>query len=164
MIYTPGYFVHQWNLHSGDLVKPLYLILVYGCAYSVVLPLLKTAILLDWCRIFVPSNRAKSPFWWGCIIIISIQNSWGLACVILLNMQCVPHAAIWEFYLPSRCYSLHKVMLTSACVQVFSDWCMVLLPHRVIWALKMSWQKKVGISFLFGVGIMWVSLVHVCSG
>ncbi|KAH7411401.1 hypothetical protein BKA64DRAFT_569183 [Cadophora sp. MPI-SDFR-AT-0126] len=154
LIYTPGYYVHQWNLHSGDLVQPLYLILVYGCAYSVVLPLLKTAILLDWCRIFIPSNRTHNSFWVGCIFIIFVQVVWGLACIILLNLQCVPHAAIWEFYLPSKCYSLHKVMLTSACVQVFSDWCMVLLPHRVIWGLQMNLKKKVGISILFGVGIM----------
>ncbi|KAK0119463.1 hypothetical protein ONS95_010911 [Cadophora gregata] len=154
LIFTPGYYAHQWNLHSGDLVQPLYLILVYGCAYSVVLPLLKAAILLDWCRIFVPSNRTRNSFWWGCMFIIFVQVSWGLACIILLNMQCVPHAVIWKFYLPSKCYSLHKVMLTSACVQVFSDWCMVLLPHRVIWRLQMNRQKKIGISVLFGVGIM----------
>lgn len=24
MIYTPGYYVHQWNLHYGDMIRPLY--------------------------------------------------------------------------------------------------------------------------------------------
>ncbi|RWQ98767.1 hypothetical protein C8Q69DRAFT_460109 [Paecilomyces variotii] len=44
----------------------------------------------------------------------------------LLNMQCVPHRAIWEFYLPSKCYSLPKVMLASVSIQVITDiiqWC-----------------------------------------
>ncbi|KAH8809405.1 hypothetical protein F5884DRAFT_845544 [Xylogone sp. PMI_703] len=144
MIFTPGYYVHQWDLHSRDLIKPLYLILVYGCSYSAVLPLLKTAILLDWCNIFVPGDRMKSSFWWGCLFIISIQVIWGIAAIILLNMQCVPHSAIWEFYIPSKCYSLPKVMLISACVQVVSDWGMVMLPHL----------KKLGISVIFGVGIL----------
>lgn len=144
----------MWNLHNGDLIRPLYLILVYGCAYSAVLPLLKTAILLSWCRIFVPGNRLKSPFWWGCMAIIVLQCLWGVLCIILLNTQCIPHAAIYLFYLPSKCYDLTKVMLTSASVQVFSDWCMVLLPQKIIWDLRMNWQKKVGISILFGVGIL----------
>ncbi|CAJ2511129.1 Uu.00g067540.m01.CDS01 [Anthostomella pinea] len=135
MIYTPGYYVHQWNLHNRDLVRPLYLILIYGCSYSVVLPLLKTAISLDWCRIIVVDNRRRSLFWWGCMFIASIQIIWGIACVILLNLQCVPHRAIWEFYLPSKCYDLNKVMLASACVQVFTDWCTVFLPQRIIWGL-----------------------------
>ena len=130
------------------------LILVYGCAYSACLPLLKSAILIEWSRVFVPGDRYNSVFWWGCTAIISLQVVWGIACIILLNMQCVPHAAIWEFYLPSKCYDLTKVMLTSASVQVFSDFCMVLLPQKVIWSLHMNWQKKLGVAVIFGVGIL----------
>ncbi|GAD94409.1 hypothetical protein NECHADRAFT_85215 [Paecilomyces variotii No. 5] len=124
LIWSPGYYVHTWNLRNKDLIKPLYLILVYGCCYSTVLPLLKTAILLDWCRIFAPINK------------------------------CVPHEAIWKFYLPSKCYSLPKVMLTSASVQVITDISMVCLPQKLIWNLHMNWQKKLGISVIFGVGII----------
>ncbi|KAG9523715.1 hypothetical protein KCV07_g2301, partial [Aureobasidium melanogenum] len=139
MIYTPGYYVHQWNLRNADLVQPLYLILVYGCAYSAALALVKTAILIDWCRIMV---------------IISVQLSWGIACIILLNMQCVPHAAIWKFYLPSKCYNLSTVMLVSASVQVFSDWSMILLPQKIIWGLQMNWRQRLGVSIIFGVGLL----------
>lgn len=90
------------------------------------------------------------------MLVISLQVTWGIACIILLNMQCTPHNAIWEFYLqtPENCYSLPKVMLTSASVQVFSDWTMVLLPQKVIWSLNMNWQRKVGISVLFAVGFL----------
>ncbi|RAL16576.1 uncharacterized protein BO97DRAFT_467884 [Aspergillus homomorphus CBS 101889] len=154
MIHTPGYFVHQWNLQMGDLVRPLYLILIYGCCYSAVLPLIKSAILLDWCRIFVPVDGAKTPFWWACMAVSALQCLWGVLCVILLNAQCRPHRAIWEFYLPSKCYSLPNVMLCSAAVQVFSDITMFLLPQRMIWGLQMSWQKKMGISVIFGAGIL----------
>ncbi|GAB1192744.1 hypothetical protein APSETT444_001940 [Aspergillus pseudonomiae] len=69
-------------------------------------------------------------------------------------MQCRPHRAIWEFYLPSKCYSLPDVMLCSAAVQVISDVCMFLLPQKMIWSLHMNWQKKMGISIIFGVGIL----------
>ncbi|KKY24900.1 hypothetical protein UCRPC4_g02266 [Phaeomoniella chlamydospora] len=79
LIYTPGYYVHQWNLYNRDLIRPLYLILVYGCSYSAVLPLLKTAILLDWCRIFVPGDRLKSPFWWGLPCIPAILKEHGIS-------------------------------------------------------------------------------------
>lgn len=154
MIYTPGYFVHQRNLRNADLVQPLYLILIYGCAYSAALALVKTAILIDWCRMFVVGSRRQSYLWWISLVIISVQLGWGIACIILLNMQCVPHAAIWRFYLPSKCYTLSTVMLTSASVQVFSDWSMILLPQKIIWGLQMSWRKKVGVSFIFGVGLL----------
>lgn len=130
------------------------LILIYGCCYSVVLPLIKTAILLDWCRIFAPSDKYRSPFWWGCVSLSTFQCVWGVLCIILLNMQCRPHNAIWEFYVPSKCYELPSVMLGSASVQVITDVCMVLLPQREIWRLHMNWQRKIGIALLFGIGLM----------
>ncbi|KAL3481107.1 hypothetical protein BJX99DRAFT_195375 [Aspergillus californicus] len=154
LISTPGYYVHTWDLHNEDLIRPLYLILVYGCCYSTVLPLLKSAILLDWCRIFVPVNRTKNAFWWGCMAIITLQSVWGVLCILLLNLQCRPHEAIWKFYLPAKCYSLPDVMLTSASVQVASDIFMFFLPQRIIWRLQMNWQKKLGVSVIFSVGIL----------
>ena len=137
---------------NADEIKQL--ILVYGCAYSATLPLIKTAILVDWCRLFVSIDRYKSFFWWGCTCIIIFQCVWGILCVILLNMQCRPHEAIWKFWLPSKCYSLPKVMLTSATVQVISDLAMFLLPQRLIWSLQMSLQRKLGVSVMFSVGIL----------
>jgi hypothetical protein len=89
------------------------------------------------------------------MFIIGVQVTWGICCIVLLNTQCVPYVAIWEFYLPSKCYDLNKVMLTSACVQVFTDW-MVMLLQRIIWGLQMNWQRKVGISVIFGVGLLSV--------
>ncbi|KAK7543209.1 hypothetical protein IWX49DRAFT_600651 [Phyllosticta citricarpa] len=160
LISTPGYYVHMWNLHNRDLVRPLYLILVYGCCYSAVLPLLKTAILLDWCRIFVPSSRSDNPFWWCCVVISSIQCVWGILCIGLLNGQCPEHNAIWEFWLQKKCYSLPKVMLTSASVQVVTDITMALLPHKFIWSLQMSLRRKVGISIIFSVGL--VACIAAC--
>ncbi|KAJ1334072.1 hypothetical protein MN608_04075 [Microdochium nivale] len=153
LVLTPGYYVHTWDLRLGDVIRPAYLILIYGCCYSAVLPLIKTAILLDWCRIFVPGERSDNLFWWGCVLLGIIQCVWGVACIVLLNMQCVPYNAIWVFYVPSRCYSLPNVMLASASVQVFTDITMVLLPQRIIWKLQMSWKKRAGVSLIFGIGI-----------
>lgn len=141
---------------SRSSANSIQLILIYGCCYSATLPLIKTAILLDWCRIFFPIDRTRNAFWCGCMAVATLQCVWGLLCIILLNMQCRPHEAIWKFYLPSRCYSLPDVMLTSASVQVASDIIMFVLPQRIIWHLQMTWQKKLGISVIFGVGILSV--------
>lgn len=90
------------------------------------------------------------------MIVIAFQCIWGLLCIILLNMQCRPHEAIWKFYLPSKCYDLPKVMLTSASCQVITDIVMVFLPQKMIWGLHLNWQKKLGVSIIFGVGVVYV--------
>ncbi|KAI5247030.1 hypothetical protein E4T42_06126 [Aureobasidium subglaciale] len=132
MIFYPGYYVHQWNLRNGDLVEPFYLILIYGCAYSATMTLVKTAILIDWCRFFVIGDSRTGYFLRISAFLVCLQIVWGILCIILLNTQCVPHAAIWKFYLPSKCYSLPKVMLTSAS----------------------TIRKKIGVSVVFGVGLL----------
>lgn len=120
------------------------------------LPLLKTAILLEWLHILAPQgNRLKSPFWWGCVSIIVLQCVWGVVCVILLNVQCNPHEAIWKVYMPRElCFNLVPVQLTSGAVQLFSDVVMLVLPQKTIWNLNLSWQKKLGVSVVFGLGIL----------
>lgn len=127
-----------------------------GCFYQTVLPLLKTAILIEWCRILTPAgNKFKSPFFLGCVLVIFMQVSFGIACIILLNMQCTPHRSIWEFWLPDRkCFDLVKLQLASGSIQLFSDVVMLLLPQKTIWGLKMSWQKRLGVSVVFGLGIL----------
>ncbi|RYP20875.1 hypothetical protein DL767_009381 [Monosporascus sp. MG133] len=156
LIEEPGYFVHQYNLKMKNLISTSYNILLMGCFYQTVLPLLKTAILVEWCRILKPpGNRLKSPFWLGCAFIIFVQISFGIACLILLNMQCTPHRSIWEFWLPDRkCFDLISLQLASGSIQLFSDVAMFLLPQKTIWELKMSWQKKLGVSVVFGLGVL----------
>jgi hypothetical protein len=116
--------------------------------------LIKTAVLLDWARVFVVTDKARSAFSWCCMILADFQCLWGICCVVLLNLQCIPHNAIWEFYVPAKCYDLPSVILGSAAVQVVTDLAMVLLPQRAIWSLHMSWRRKLGISIMFGVGLM----------
>ncbi|KAI1384386.1 uncharacterized protein F4822DRAFT_432933 [Hypoxylon trugodes] len=155
LIAQPGYFVHQYNLKMRDMVQPTFTILLMGCFYQTVLPLLKTAILLEWCRLLTPpGNRWKSFFWLGCVGVIFIQVSFGIACVILLNMQCTPHVSIWEFWRPERkCFDLISLQLASGSIQLFSDVAMLLLPQKTIWTLQLSWQKRLGVSVVFGLGV-----------
>lgn len=118
------------------------------------LPSIKTVILLDWCRIFVVGSRIENTFWLSCMAIIALQWVWGLACIILLNLQCIPHTKIWEFYLPGKCISLHTIQLCSASIQLFSDLAMTCLPHKVVWGLQMTSEYFVSIpSFPISPGL-----------
>ncbi|KAK4145172.1 uncharacterized protein C8A04DRAFT_36085 [Dichotomopilus funicola] len=156
MVKTPGYFVHQWDIRLRDLIPTSYHIFVFGVCYSFVLPLLKVSILVDWCRMFVPhGSLTKNAFWWGCVIIGFVQITAGIATAVALNLQCIPHEAIWDFTITdAQCFKLYNLQVASASIQLASDICIFLLPQRVIWTLKMSWQKRLGVSVIFGLGLL----------
>ena len=174
LIKTPGYFVHQWNIRLKDLTPTRYVSLFYklsevmkltwvkysflfGVFYSIVLPLLKVTILTEWCRMFAPRGyRSEGYFWWGCVVVIFVQISSGVGIVIALNLQCVPHKAIWDITLlaTSKCFDLYKLQVASASIQLISDVAILLLPQQVIWSLKMNWQKRMGVSVIFGLGLL----------
>ncbi|KAI0470580.1 hypothetical protein GGR56DRAFT_134946 [Xylariaceae sp. FL0804] len=155
LVDVPGYFVHQYDMTYSDVVVVEYNILVMGCLYQTVLPLLKVAILTEWIRLFAPpGNRIKSPFWLGCVFVSVVQVLWGIGCVIALNLQCTPHEAIWKIWLPSKCFALYNLQLASGAVQLFCDVLMLVLPQRIIWGLQLDLKKKLGVSVVFGLGVL----------
>lgn len=74
--------------------------------------------------------------------------------MLLLNFQCIPHEKIWKFYLEGTCIGLHEIQLASASIQVFSDLAMTVLPQKLIWNLHMGWRKRLGVSIIFGFGLL----------
>ncbi|KAJ0121783.1 hypothetical protein J7T55_008950 [Diaporthe amygdali] len=156
MVETPGYFVHTWNVRVKDMLPTQYYILVFGVCYSFVLPFLKVAILTEWTRMFVPrGTHMKNAFFWGCMTVCFVQIGAGVATIIALNLQCIPHAAIWDLTITdAQCFELYPLQVSSASIQLVSDIAIFLLPQRVIWTLKMTWQKRLGVSVVFGLGLL----------
>lgn len=120
------------------------------------LPLLKVGIMIEWCRMFLPHGlKTKNAFFWGCAVISFVQIGAAVATIIALNLQCIPHQAIWDFTIPgAKCFKLYYLQVSSATIQLASDVGMFLLPQRVIWTLKMSWRKRMGVSVIFGLGVL----------
>lgn len=153
---TPGYFVHQYEVRLGDLIPMTYYIFVMGNIYVVVLALLKVAMLSEWSRILVPrNNRTSSVFWWGCMIMIAIQVLACVGNVIALNVQCIPHQASWDFtILDAKCFPLYTLQLSSGIIYLTTDIIMFFMPQHLIWTLQMSWKKRLGVSVVFGLGLL----------
>ena len=83
-----------------------------------------------------------------------IQVTTGIAVVVALNLQCTPHIAIWDITVPGQCFELYKLQVASASIQLGSDVMIMLLPQHVIWKLNLSWQKRLGVSVIFGLGLL----------
>ncbi|KAI0442915.1 hypothetical protein F4803DRAFT_517274 [Xylaria telfairii] len=148
-----GYFIHQWDLHLGDLIEITYILQIGGVLYSVSLPLLKASILLEWTRLFVPQGT-RNVFWWLCIILAGIQLSFLVASVFALSFSCTPYQRIWDFTIVGKCIKKSELEITSATIHFASDIVILILPQKVIWSLHMSLKKKLGVSVIFSLGVL----------
>ncbi|CAJ2509079.1 Uu.00g141050.m01.CDS01 [Anthostomella pinea] len=158
----PGFFVHTWNVTVGDEIAALYYVFLFGVFYSIALAFVKMSIPLEWCRIFVPPGTwSTSYFWWGAMAVVALQAMFLPVIVVLLNVQCLPHAAIWDIRLlpDATCIPLPTLQKLSASVHLVTDVAILVLPQKIIFDLQLSLRKKAGLAVVFGLGALGV----VCS-
>ncbi|KAI0453685.1 hypothetical protein F5B21DRAFT_525657 [Xylaria acuta] len=153
MIHDVGFFVHQWNLHNRDVVVFVYNAYTYLTAYAVMMFFAKTAILLEWIRIFVADRQRNAFFYAACVLIGLNLGVYG-AGSIATGLACIPREKLWHPWVAGKCIDRHTLDSFTAFVNLAIDLGILLLPQKVIWRLQMSKQRKVGLSILFSIGII----------
>ena len=90
------------------------------------------------------------------MFVVCLQSLFLPAVVILLSVQCIPHEAIWDIRLQATasCFPLPALQQTSATIHFVTDLVIMALPQKIIYDLNLSWQKKLGLGFVFGLGIL----------
>ncbi|KAI1348772.1 hypothetical protein F5Y01DRAFT_205411 [Xylaria sp. FL0043] len=149
-----GYLVHEWNIRLRDLPHILYNYLIGTCLFLVAIALVKAAILLEWLRIFVPKGSRGNIFWISRTLLC-INILINVAGLFVINLACIPHEKIWNrLTVPGHCIENHAFDIISAAINLSIDLLILLLPQRVIWSLKISTTKRIGVAAVFTVGIL----------
>ncbi|KAI1288895.1 hypothetical protein F5Y03DRAFT_72359 [Xylaria venustula] len=153
MIHDVGFFIHQWNLHIRDVVVFIYNIYTFLTAYAVMMFFAKTAILLEWIRIFV-ADRQRNAFFYAACFLIGLNTGVYAAGAIATGLACIPREKLWHPWVPGRCIDRYALDTFTTFANLAIDLGVFLLPQKVIWKLQMSKKRKIGISILFFVGII----------
>lgn len=115
--------------------------------------LLKTAILLEWIRIFVP-NRKRNIFYWSSIALIMINGGFYTGSIAVYFGYCQPLEKLWHFWLPGTCLAFKSRDVLSSAFNLVMDVFILLLPQRTTWTLQMSRRHRIGVSVVFSVGLL----------
>ncbi|KAF2966879.1 hypothetical protein GQX73_g6719 [Xylaria multiplex] len=148
-----GYYVHQWNVRIKVLPEALYLIYISTSFFEATMGTLKTAILREWIRLFVPRGT-KDSFYWACIVVMCLNILYYIASILASGLSCSPHEKIWNKSLPGTCVNNKVIFVSSASINLVSDLCILILPQRKIWRLHTSKQKKIAVSSVFAIGVI----------
>lgn len=121
--------------------------------YFGILILIKSAILLEWITIFVPTGT-RNLFFWTSWSILVIHALFYLSMIVVELTACSPFEKNWNPLIPGKCLNTIAVSVAISAINLPFDVVIFLLPQRVIWGLQMRSQRKIGISMLFAVGIL----------
>lgn len=111
--------------------------------------------MLDWIRIFVPS-RTRNVFFYACWAVLIVNTTYYIANIIATNLACIPFRAIYDKTIPGKCLDEKALDSSSAAINLISDLTILILAQKVIWRLHISVKKKLGVSVVFAVGLLYV--------
>ncbi|KAJ3572448.1 hypothetical protein NPX13_g5045 [Xylaria arbuscula] len=132
-------------------------------AYTVMMFFAKTAVLLEWIRIFV-ADRQRSAFFIAACALIAVNAGVYAAGAIATGLACIPREKLWHPWIQGKLcnllavesdhYVLYVLDVFTAFINLAIDLGIFLLPQKIIWKLQMSKKRKIGVSVLFSVGLI----------
>ncbi|KAM7205186.1 hypothetical protein V8F20_003323 [Naviculisporaceae sp. PSN 640] len=101
-----------------------------------VLLLVKTAILLEWVRIFVPRNVTRSDtFWWLAHVAMALSITSNLAFLFVTIFHCSLVQMFWKPWLDGQCVPYYPVDVVSGSFNLLMDLVILIIPQRRILAI-----------------------------
>lgn len=117
--------------------------------------LLKTAILLERIRIFVP-HGTRNIFYWSSVILIMINAGFYISSIAVTFGNCRPLEKVWHFWVTGTCIDSKGRDVAGAAINLVLDISILAIPQRIIWTLHMDERRKIGVAIAFSVGLMYV--------
>ena len=115
---------------------------------------LKAGILFQYMHLFAPLPSIHPTFRHICHATIVANVLFYVACTVVENFSCTPREKIWNKLVPGHCINNAALIMSSGVLNLASDVLGVALPQRMVWGVRVSWGKRVGVALVFGVGVL----------
>ncbi|KAI1412961.1 hypothetical protein F5Y13DRAFT_162195 [Hypoxylon sp. FL1857] len=147
-----GGYVHQWNYRMKDMPEFIRSGFLATTFLFASLLFLKAAILLEWMHIF--ASHTRNLFFWTCQFLLWIHILFNFSIIVAFNAKCKPYEKNWNSLLPGTCVDYKPIDVASAIFNLVADVLIFILPQKVIWSLRMSLNRKIGLSIVFTMGVL----------
>ncbi|KAL8744111.1 MAG: hypothetical protein Q9190_003612 [Brigantiaea leucoxantha] len=146
---------HQWDITVSRFEEVTRLLNYESALYAPTIFLAKLVILTQYLRIFAPFKKGFT--YWATHILIWSNALFYIATFFVVLFQCIPRTKIWRPSVSGRCIDIDAEIITNGAWNVASDIAILLLPIRAIWQLKLSRRKKLEVSGVFAIGLLYVT-------
>ena len=139
----------QPNQPLDRLEKFLLYTYLIACIYPVMVALVKASILCLYLRIFAVNRRFATIV--KCFLAIDV--AWAIGTLFAIVFQCVPVQATWDLSIQHKtCTASAPSLIATNVPDIVIDFCLMALPMPMIWQLKLSTRRKIGLTAIFALG------------
>ncbi|KAH7414485.1 hypothetical protein DE146DRAFT_37055 [Phaeosphaeria sp. MPI-PUGE-AT-0046c] len=134
----PEWHTPYWKIgYTADLLFPA------ACSLT------KISLCLTYLRLF-PSRTDKI----FCYVLSIFVTLYTVACLFLSLFQCRPIKSYWDLSVKQECINMRATLVAIAALNSFSDFAVYLYPARPLWSLHLPVKQRLGLIFLFSVGLL----------
>ncbi|XXH01793.1 hypothetical protein Hte_008154 [Hypoxylon texense] len=114
--------------------------------YAIDVTLIKLSILTLYLRLFNINQHFRK----SCYGMMVFVLAWGIAVLFTTIFQCSPIPAAWDKTIPGlKCFNLANFVIGSNVPNILADAVIIVLPMPLLWSLKLSLMRKLGLIALF---------------
>lgn len=120
-------------------------------AWPITQTAVKISILLFYSQLFVTKS-----FLIAAYTVMGAVCVWCFEQVLASILICRPVSFNWNFNQKGHCGNVTANCLAGAAINVFTDLVILVLPMPIIWNLNVPLKSKLSLSFIFGLGFLYV--------
>lgn len=123
--------------------------------YPLSLTFIKCSILCLYLRIFGVNQRFKRVTFG----LLAIAAAWGIGVTAGAAFQCRPVAAAYDVLITHKsCINVRDYFVASGITNILIDVGILVLPLPSLWKLQLATSRKLTISIIFMLGILYVQI------
>lgn len=150
-----GLGLHIYHVPTPDVRGILLTTFIGEMFYTVGFVSIKLSILLLFRSLF-PTRLVKI----SSTVLAVFVCMWGIALLLVSIFSCNPVYGFWEITIPSTCVDSKWFFIGNAIPNILADVCILALPLRDIWRLKLNVRSKISVSVIF----LLAGFVIIASG
>jgi hypothetical protein len=113
----------------------------------------KCSILFQLKRLFCP-GQVRNAIYWSIHGLLFVNAAYHMAALFTFTFQCTPREKTWKMLMQGQCIDVAAATLVSGVINLLLDLGILVTPIVAVFRLKLPMKQKLGISAVFGVGVL----------
>ncbi|KAK3686135.1 hypothetical protein B0T22DRAFT_467399 [Podospora appendiculata] len=155
-----GFSRHLWDVRFVDVRHMSFMNYLAEISNALTMFAAKASILFQLKRLFCTGQSRDSVFW-SIQLLLFLNAAYYTSAMFTFIFQCAPREKAWDMLMEGQCINVAAATVVAGAVNVFLDVGILVVPIWAILHLQLPLKRKLGISAVFGVGILTCAIAAV---